>query len=232
PARDRRGGRGRARAAGLPGRRLARAWLGARCRPLGGEPAARPPLEPVGERRTHRARVRRGRVRDDGPRNPAHDRRSRGRRHRPDARDRGCARLRGRLLARARSQPHDVLLGRGEAMNALFGAMNLVLAASEDFQPQDEFELPAWVSIQIGPLDMSIKKAVVYLYVGAAVTMILGIWVMRFGLALRPNRRQTIGESLYDLIYGQIAESDLTTKGLSLWFPYVAALFLFIWVVN
>jgi len=117
-------------------------------------------------------------------------------------------------------------------MNALFGAMNLVLAASEDFQPQDEFELPAWVSIHIGPLDMSINKAVVYLFVGAAVTIILGVWVMRFGLALRPNRRQTIGESLYDLIYGQIAESSLPTKGLSLWFPYVAALFLFIWIIN
>jgi F-type H+-transporting ATPase subunit a len=117
-------------------------------------------------------------------------------------------------------------------MNALFGAMNLVLAASEDFQPQDEFELPAWVSIHIGPLDMSINKAVVYLFVGAAVTMILGVWIMRFGLALRPNRRQTIGESLYDLIYGQIAESSLPTKGLSLWFPYVAALFLFIWIIN
>ena len=49
--------------------------------------------------------------------------------------------------------------------------MNLVLAASEDFEPQDEFELPAWVSIHIGPLDMSINKAVVYLLVGAAVTM-------------------------------------------------------------
>jgi len=117
-------------------------------------------------------------------------------------------------------------------MNALFGAMNLVLAASEDFQPQDEFELPAWVSLHIGPLDMSINKAVVYLFVGAAVTMILGVWIMRFGLALRPNRRQTIGESLYDLIYGQIAESSLPTKGLSLWFPYVAALFLFIWIIN
>src|SRR4029079_997729 len=196
------------------------------------EPAARPPLQPGGDRRAQPARVRRGRVRDDGPRDPAHDRGSRAVCHRPDARDRGRARLRGRLLARARSQPHDLLLRRGEAMNALFGAMNLVLAASEAFQPQDEFELPAWVSIHIGPLDMSINKAVVYLFVGAAVTMILGIWVMRFGLALRPNRRQTIGESLYDLIYGQIAESSLPTKGLSLWFPYVAALFLFIWVVN
>ena len=60
---------------------------------------------------------------------------------------------------------------------------------------------------------MSINKAVVYLLVGAAVTCILGIWIMRFGLSLRPNRRQTIGESLYDLIYGQIAESSLPSKG-------------------
>jgi F-type H+-transporting ATPase subunit a len=117
-------------------------------------------------------------------------------------------------------------------MNALLGAMNVVFAASEDFKPQDEFELPAWVSIHIGPLDMSINKAVVYLLVGAAVTIILGIWIMRFGLSLRPSRRQTTGEALYELIHGQIAESSLPTKGLSLWFPYVAALFLFIWILN
>jgi F-type H+-transporting ATPase subunit a len=117
-------------------------------------------------------------------------------------------------------------------MNALLGAMSFVFAASEDFEPQDEFELPAWVSIHIGPLDMSINKAVVYLLVGAAVTMILGIWIMRFGLSLRPSRRQTIGEALYDLIHGQIAESSLPTKGIGTWFPYVAALFLFIWILN
>ena len=39
-------------------------------------------------------------------------------------------------------------------MNAVLGAMNFVLAASEDFEPQKEFELPAWVSIHLGPLDM------------------------------------------------------------------------------
>jgi len=55
---------------------------------------------------------------------------------------------------------------------------------------------------------------------------------MRFGLSLRPNRRQTIGEALYDLLYGQIAESSLPSKGISLWFPYVASLFLFIWILN
>jgi F-type H+-transporting ATPase subunit a len=110
--------------------------------------------------------------------------------------------------------------------------IGLLLAASGDFEPQEEFDLPAWVSIHLGPLDMSINKAVVYLWVGAAVTMIVGIWIMRFGLSLRPGRRQTIGESIYDLIQGQIAEGSLPSKGISTWFPYVASLFLFIWVLN
>jgi F-type H+-transporting ATPase subunit a len=108
----------------------------------------------------------------------------------------------------------------------------LLLAATGDFEPQAEFELPAWVPIHIGPLDMSINKAVVYLWIGAAVTILLGIWVMRFGLSLRPGRRQTAGEAIYDLIQGQIVESSLPSKAISTWFPYVASLFLFIWVLN
>jgi F-type H+-transporting ATPase subunit a len=108
----------------------------------------------------------------------------------------------------------------------------LLLAATGDFEPQDEFELPAWVPIHIGPLDMSINKAVVYLWIGAAVTILLGIWVMRFGLSLRPGRRQTTGEGIYEAIQGQIAEGSLPAKGISTWFPYVASLFLFIWVLN
>jgi F-type H+-transporting ATPase subunit a len=107
-----------------------------------------------------------------------------------------------------------------------------LLAASEDFKPQEEFDLPAWVSIHIGPLDMSINKAVVYLWVGAAVAVLLGVWIMRFGLSLRPSRRQTTGEALYELIQGQIAEGSLPSKAIGTWFPYVAALFLYIWILN
>jgi F-type H+-transporting ATPase subunit a len=107
-----------------------------------------------------------------------------------------------------------------------------LLAATGDFEPQEEFELPAWVPIHLGPLDMSINKAVVYLWVGAALTVILGIWVMRFGLSLRPGRRQTVGEGLYEAIQGQIVEGSLPSKGIHTWFPYVASLFLFIWILN
>jgi F-type H+-transporting ATPase subunit a len=109
---------------------------------------------------------------------------------------------------------------------------SLLLASKEDFQPQDEFSLPAWVSIHLGPIDLSINKAVVYLWVGAAVTILLGIWIMRFGLSLRPSRRQTTGESVYELVQTQIAEGNLPAKAIHRWFPYVAALFLYIWVLN
>lgn len=110
--------------------------------------------------------------------------------------------------------------------------MSVLLAAAEDFQPQDEFELHPWIPLELGPIDLSVNKAVAYLWLGGAVTILLGIWLMRFGLSLRPSRRQTTGESLYELIQEQIAESSLPKKGIGLWFPYVAALFLFIWVLN
>ena len=110
--------------------------------------------------------------------------------------------------------------------------MSFILARGE-FEPQHEFELPAWVDLDFGPIDLSINKAVVYLLVGAAVTIFLGIWLMRFGLSLRPNKRQTTGESIYELVYTQMAESSLPhAKAIKQWFPYVAALFLFVWVVN
>jgi F-type H+-transporting ATPase subunit a len=55
---------------------------------------------------------------------------------------------------------------------------------------------------------------------------------MRFGLSLRPSSRQTVGESLYDALQGQIAEGNLPRRAAGRWFPYVASLFLFIWMLN
>ncbi len=104
--------------------------------------------------------------------------------------------------------------------------------AKGQFHPEDEFRLDPWVSIHIGPIDMSINKAVVYLLLGALLTMLLGIVLMRLRLGLRPGTRQTVGEAVYDLAQSQIAEQGLPAKAIGLWFPYVASLFLFIWVVN
>jgi len=107
-----------------------------------------------------------------------------------------------------------------------------LLAAASDFDPSHEFELHPWIDLQIGPLDLSVNKAVAYLWLGGLVTILFGIWVMRFGLSLKPDRRQTTGESIYELIQGQIAEGNLPRKAIGMWFPYVASLFLFIWILN
>jgi F-type H+-transporting ATPase subunit a len=100
------------------------------------------------------------------------------------------------------------------------------------FNPADEFKLNKWVPIHIGPLDLSITRAVVYLWIAAAVTILIGIVFMRTRLALMPDRRQTVGEALYEVAQTQIAEQGLPSKAIGRWFPYVASLFLFIWVVN
>jgi F-type H+-transporting ATPase subunit a len=107
-----------------------------------------------------------------------------------------------------------------------------LLAASGEFDPSHEFELPTWIDLQLGPIDLSVNKAVAYVWLGGLVTILFGIWFMRFGLSLRPNRRQTTGEGLYEALQAQIAEGNLPKKAVGRWFPYVAALFLFIWVLN
>jgi F-type H+-transporting ATPase subunit a len=108
----------------------------------------------------------------------------------------------------------------------------LLLASTEDFNPEDEFRLKSWVPIHLGPIDLSINKAVVYLWLGGLVTMALGIGLMRLRVKVDPNTRQTIGETIYDVVQTQIAEQGLPSKAMGLWFPYVATLFLFIWTLN
>ena len=104
--------------------------------------------------------------------------------------------------------------------------------ARGEFDPTTEFEQHEWVPIHIGPLDLSITKAVVYLMLGSLLTIALGIVLMRWRLNVEPGTRQTFGETIYDVAEAQIAEQGLPSKAIGRWFPYVASLFLFILVVN
>jgi F-type H+-transporting ATPase subunit a len=104
--------------------------------------------------------------------------------------------------------------------------------ARGDFDPSDEFQLNDWIPIHLGPLNLSINKAVVYLFISAAITCLIGILCMRWKLSTSPDRRQTFGEMLYDIAQTQVAEMGLPNKGIKLWFPYVATLMIFIWVIN
>jgi F-type H+-transporting ATPase subunit a len=110
-----------------------------------------------------------------------------------------------------------------------------VLAQAEDedeFDPSHEFELHAWIPIEIGPLDLSINKAVGYLFLGTAITIALGILLMRVRIGIRPDIRQTIGEQIYEVAQVQVAEQGLPSKAIGRWFPYCATLLIFIWTLN
>jgi F-type H+-transporting ATPase subunit a len=106
--------------------------------------------------------------------------------------------------------------------------------ARGDFDPTTEFEQHEWVSIHLGSLNLSITKAVVYLMLGTVLTILMGIGLMRWKVTSDKTlgRRQSVGEQIYEVAQVQIAEQGLPTKAIGRWFPYVATLMLFIWVVN
>jgi F-type H+-transporting ATPase subunit a len=115
---------------------------------------------------------------------------------------------------------------------ALIAPQVALAAEEEEFDPSHEFEQNAWIPIHVGPLDLSITKAVAYLMLGSVITMALGIVLMRWKTSVDPDRRQSAGELIYDIAQTQIAEQGLPTKAMARWFPYVATLLLFIFVVN
>jgi F-type H+-transporting ATPase subunit a len=100
--------------------------------------------------------------------------------------------------------------------------------AKGEFHPEDEFEQHPWVSIHLGGLDLSITKAVAYLMLGSILTMVLGVVLMR----AKRGRAQALGEQIYEVAQTQVAEQGLPTKSIGRWFPYVATLMLFIFVIN
>jgi F-type H+-transporting ATPase subunit a len=106
--------------------------------------------------------------------------------------------------------------------------------ARGEFDPTTEFEQHEWVSIHLGSLNLSITKAVVYLMIGTVVTILMGLGLMRWKVTSDKTvgRRQSIGEQIYEVAQVQVAEQGLPTKAIGRWFPYVATLMLFIWVVN
>jgi F-type H+-transporting ATPase subunit a len=102
------------------------------------------------------------------------------------------------------------------------------------FHPEEEFNQHPWIPIHVGSLDLSVTKAVAYLWLGALLTILLGWALMRWRLFSdeRVGRRQAAGELIYEIAQTQVAEQGLPSKAIGMWFPYVASLMLFIWVVN
>src|SRR6188472_3359143 len=76
---------------------------------------------------------------------------------------------------------------------------SVALAAGSDdteFDPSEEWNLHTWgPELKIGPIDMSINKAVAYLMLGTVCSILIGIVLMRVKPGRGPNRRQALGET-------------------------------------
>jgi len=103
---------------------------------------------------------------------------------------------------------------------------------NEEFQPQNEFKLDAWVSIDIGGIDFSINKAVLYLALACGLT-IAAMNFVASRMRREPNKTQMMIEVAYDLTRNNITRGNIPDEVLARrWFPFLAGLFFFIWFSN
>ena len=136
----------------------------------------------------------------------------------------------GRRPMRTRTK---VLIGFGVyllvaiLLNAAFGNAG----RNDAYKPQNEFKLDPWISLKVGSIDMSINKAVLYLFIASALTVWTMIYIAR-RMQQRPNRVQTAVESAYQLMKANIAEGNMDRRTAAKWFTFVGTLFLFIWFSN
>jgi F-type H+-transporting ATPase subunit a len=128
------------------------------------------------------------------------------------------------------SQTKKLLLGIG----GLYILGNIALVAAfgfghknNSFQIQNEFKLTNWV--ELGPF--SINRAVVYLFISSILTVVTMLWIAN-RMKARPNRVQTAVETIYSLMRDNITRGNLDERMSRKWFPFLGALFLFIWFNN
>jgi F-type H+-transporting ATPase subunit a len=98
---------------------------------------------------------------------------------------------------------------------------------NDTFQIQNEFKLTNWVHLGV----FSINRAVVYLLLSAILTTVTMVWIAR-RMHQRPNRVQTAVEVIFSLMKDNITRGNLSDSMAAKWFPFIGALFLFIWFCN
>jgi F-type H+-transporting ATPase subunit a len=102
---------------------------------------------------------------------------------------------------------------------------------NEEFKPQNEFKLEPWLSIKVGGIDFSINRAVFYLVLASALTILVMVWISR-RMQQKPNRVQIAMELAYDLTRNNITGGNLEQRVATRWFPFLATLFFFLWFSN
>jgi F-type H+-transporting ATPase subunit a len=101
------------------------------------------------------------------------------------------------------------------------------LNINEDYKPQNEFKLDKWVDLGV----FSINKAVLYIFIATALTCVTMVYVAK-RMQDRPNKVQTAVETAFVAMRDNITRGNMDDKMAAKWFPFIGALFLFIWFSN
>ena len=117
------------------------------------------------------------------------------------------------------------------AVGALVGLFIAPGGMKQEYDVAKEFTLEPLVRLPtIGPFDLSITKAVVYLWLALAIILVVSLLIHR-SLRLEPSRFQFAMETLYELARNGIVGSVMKT-GQETWFPYIGSVFFFVLVTN
>jgi F-type H+-transporting ATPase subunit a len=127
-----------------------------------------------------------------------------------------------------------VLIGIGIYFGLII-ALGLIFGGGQEneaFKPQNEFELEPWIPIEIGGIDLSINKAVLYLFLAAGATCLAMTYIAN-RMADKPNRVQTMVELAYDLTANTMTKSSIPDARIAgRWFAFIATIFFFLWFSN
>jgi F-type H+-transporting ATPase subunit a len=129
------------------------------------------------------------------------------------------------------TKTRKILLG-AFGIYLLLTVLTLVLLGSEgkneEFKPQNEFNLDTWINL---PGSLDINKAVLYLFLAGILTCVSMVYIAN-RMQARPNRIQTAVEVLYSLMRDNITRGNMDSRMAAKYFPFIGALFLFIWFSN
>ncbi len=118
------------------------------------------------------------------------------------------------------------------AVAIAFGLIFGSAGKNEEFKPQNEFKLDPWINIKLGGIDLSINRAVLYLFLASMLTITVMVWIAR-KMQQKPNRIQTAIEVAYDVTKNDITGNNIDDERLAKkWFPFLASLFFFIFFSN
>jgi F-type H+-transporting ATPase subunit a len=118
------------------------------------------------------------------------------------------------------------------ALAILVGLFVLPGGSKATFDVSGEFLLHPLIRLpKVGPVDLSITKPVVYLWLTVVVVCIFAALVNR-SLKTKPGGFQTAMEGLYELARDGIAGAVMKGGGGATWFPYIGGAFFFILVCN